>query len=322
MTPLFIIIFLVLFGTVLAAFSVGFKFLESSRGKTVAAVLKDPSAAGVEDNLPNILSERPRGAPVGGVIGRFSFAEPLQTKINQAGLTISVPGLIAVMLLLALGGILVGSVFPFLIFRWLTIPVMAFVLGTLPLIYVAIKRRKRFAEFEEQFPEALDFLARSMRAGHAFSISLEMLGQESPDPVGHEFRTLFHELNLGSPVDVAMKNLVTRVPLVDTRFFVSSVMLQRQTGGNLSEILTRLAYVIRERFKLKGQVRAASAHGRITAGILTVLPIATLLGLYVVAPGYLQSMAHDPDGKWLIVGAFVGQGLGYYTMKRIINIKV
>ena len=113
-----------------------------------------------------------------------------------------------------------------------------------------------------------------MRAGHAFSISLEMLGEEMADPLGQEFRTLFNEQNLGAPIDIALRNFTTRVPLLDVRFFTSSVLLQKQTGGNLSEILSRLAYVIRERFRLKGQVKAASAHGRLTATILTLLPIA------------------------------------------------
>ncbi len=135
--------------------------------------------------------------------------------------------------------------------------------------YVRQKRTKRLDKLEEQFPEALDFLARSMRAGHAFSISLEMVGEEMADPLGQEFRALFNEQNLGAPLDIALRNFTERVPLLDCRFFTSSVLLQKQTGGNLSEILSRLAYVIRERFRLKGQVKAASAHGRLTATILT-----------------------------------------------------
>ena len=148
------------------------------------------------------------------------------------------------------------------------------------------------------------------------------MGQELPDPLGQEFRTLFNEQNLGAPIDVALRNFSTRVPLLDVRFFTSSVLLQKQTGGNLSEILSRLAYVIRERFRLKGQVRAASAHGRLTATILTLLPVGTMLCMLVVAPGYLQSMAEDPDGKWLIGGAIVAQVLGNFFIKKIINIKV
>jgi tight adherence protein B len=184
------------------------------------------------------------------------------------------------------------------------------------------KRKKRMAKFEEQFPEALDFLARSMRAGHAFSISLAMCGDEMADPMGQEIRTLSHEVNLGGSMESSLKNLCDRVPLVDIRFFASSVLLQKQTGGNLSEILNRLSYVIRERFRLKGQVRAVSSHGRLTAGILTALPVVTMLALLVVAPEYLQTMFQDPDGKKIIAGAVVAQIVGKLVINKIIDIKV
>jgi tight adherence protein B len=192
----------------------------------------------------------------------------------------------------------------------------------LPYLFVRRKRKKRLAALEEQFPDALDFLARSMRAGHAFSISMDMLGQELEDPLGQEFRGLFNEQNLGAPLDIALHNFAVRVPLLDARFFTTSVLLQKQTGGNLSEILTRLAYIIRERFRLKGQVRAASSHGRLTATILTVLPIATTVCMLLVAHGYLEGMAADPDGKKLIGGAIVAQVLGRFFITRIIDIKV
>jgi tight adherence protein B len=192
----------------------------------------------------------------------------------------------------------------------------------MPYLYVGHKRKKRLDTLEEQFPEALDFLARSMRAGHAFTISMEMLGEEIEDPLGQEFRALFNEQNLGAPLDVALRNFADRVPLLDARFFTSSVLLQKQTGGNLSEILARLAYVIRERFRLRGQVKAASSHGRLTATILAILPIATLAGLMCVAPSYIQSMAQDPDGKWLIAGSVIAQIVGNLVIKKIINIKV
>jgi tight adherence protein B len=194
--------------------------------------------------------------------------------------------------------------------------------GILPYVFVRKKRTKRLDMLEEQFPESLDFLARSMRAGHAFSISLEMVGEELPDPLGQEFRTLFNEQNLGAPLDIALRNFTNRVPLLDCRFFTSSVLLQKQTGGNLSEILSRLAYVIRERFRLKGQVKAASAHGRMTATILTLLPVGTMLALLAVAPGYLQGMAADPDGQKMIGGAVFAQLLGKFFINKIIKIKV
>ena len=149
-----------------------------------------------------------------------------------------------------------------------------------------------------------------------------MLGDDLADPLGQEFRTLFNEQNLGAPIDLALRNFTERVPLLDARFFTSSVLLQKQTGGNLSEILTRLAWVIRERFRLKGQVKAASAHGRLTATILTLLPVGTMLALLLVAPGYLQTMAEEKEGRMMIGGAIVAQILGNFFIKKIINIKV
>jgi tight adherence protein B len=196
------------------------------------------------------------------------------------------------------------------------------VFGFLPYFYVRKKRRKRLDTLEEQLPESLDFLSRSMRAGHAFTITLQMVGEEMADPLGQEFRTLFNEQNLGASLEGALRNFAERVPLLDVRFFTSSVLLQRQTGGNLAEILTRLAYVIRERFRLKGQVRAASAHGRLTATILVMLPICTVLGLLLVAPGYMQGMAADPLGRWLIGSAIFLQLIGNFFIRKIINIKV
>src|SRR5580704_12223928 len=153
------------------------------------------------------------------------------------------------------------------------------------MMYVCKKRGEQLDEMESQLPDALDFLARSMRAGHAFTISLEMAGDEIAEPLGQEFRALFNEQNLGAPLERSLTNFCKRVPLSDIRFFSSAVLLQRQTGGNLGEVLGRLSHIIRERFRLKGQVRATSAHGKLTATILTVLPIATLGGLLVVSPG-------------------------------------
>ena len=221
-----------------------------------------------------------------------------------------------------MAGALLGARLNLLMFRGPSSAATALVAALLPYVYVTVVRKKRLASFEEQFPEALDFLARAMRAGHAFSIALEMLSEESPQPLGQEFRKVFNEHNLGLPIETALQNLSSRVPLLDVSFFVSSVLLQRETGGNLSEILNKLALIIRERFKLKGAVRAASAHGRITGTILTLMPIVLMFGLLVVAPGYLQGMAKDPDGRVLIAICIVAIILGHFLIKKIVNIKV
>ncbi|SRR5579883_624270 len=322
--PLAVIVsFIVLFALVLFAVSVGLKFFDARRKKQVVDMLQ--TAAG--ENVPGIttlLKEIEPDKPTGlkALVRSLEFTRHAQEMLQQAGMTWSSNRLLAMMALLTVPGFALGIVWPVLLTGPVTGVVLAVIFAALPYLFVRHKRKSRLDKMEEQLPEALDFLARSMRAGHAFSISLEMVGEEISDPLGQEFRTLFNEQNLGAPLDIAMRNFAMRVPLLDVRFFTSSVLLQKQTGGNLSEILSRLAYVIRERFRLKGQVKAASAHGRLTATILTLLPVFTMLGLLVVAPGYLQGMANDSDGKWLIGGAIVAQVLGNFFIKKIINIKV
>jgi len=149
-----------------------------------------------------------------------------------------------------------------------------------------------------------------------------MVGQEMQDPLGHEFRSLFNEQNLGASLDRSFGNFALRVPLPDIRFFSSAVLLQRQTGGNLSEILNRLSHIIRERFRLKGQVKAASAHGRLTATILTLLPIATLGGLMLTSPSYLDPLLNDDTGRKIIAGGILAQIIGNFFIRKIIRIKV
>jgi tight adherence protein B len=314
-----IVAFIVVFALIMIAVSVGLKFFDARRKRQVADMLQTASGepvVTVANLLKEIESEKPTGLKA--IVGSLHFSKHAQEMIQQAGLNWTSTRLISAMGLMTIPGAGLG----FMLGGPSGTVLGALIFAALPYIFVRKKRSKRLDQLEEQFPEALDFLARSMRAGHAFSISLEMVGEELPDPLGLEFRTLFNEQNLGAPLDIALRNFTNRVPLLDCRFFTSSVMLQKQTGGNLSEILSRLAYVIRERFRLKGQVKAASAHGRMTATILTLLPIATMLGLLAVAPGYLQGMAADPDGKKMIAAAVIAQILGNFFIKKIIKIKV
>jgi tight adherence protein B len=322
--PLAVIVsFVVVFALMLLAVSLGLKYFDARRKKQVVDMLHTASGEPVV-SVSNLLKEIENDKPTGlkRMVSSLQFSKHAAEQIQQAGLNWSASRLMTAMGLMMIPGFCFGLMFPFLFNAVTTAVAMALLFGSLPYVVVRQKRSKRLNTLEEQFPESLDFLARSMRAGHAFSISLEMLGEEMADPLGQEFRALFNEQNLGAPLESALRNFSTRVPLLDVRFFTSSVLLQKQTGGNLSEILARLAYVIRERFRLKGQVKAASAHGRLTATILTLLPVATMLALLVVAPGYLQGMANDSDGKWLIGGAIVAQVLGNYFIKKIINIKV
>ena len=315
--------FVVIFALILISVSVGFKYFDTRRKKQMVGMLQTASGEPVV-TITNLLKEvdGEKGTPLQQMLSSLHFAHHAQSLIQQAGLNWTASRLIVAMVVMAVLGLILGIMFPFAGSAAMTGVVGAMVLGSLPYMYVRRKRKKRMEQMEEQLPEALDFLSRSMRAGHAFTISLEMVGEELADPLGQEFRALFNEQNLGAPLDIALGNFGARVPLLDIRFFISSVLLQKQTGGNLSEVLTRLSYIIRERFRLKGQVKAASAHGRLTATILSVLPIATMLGLLLVAPGYLQGMAQDSDGIYLIGGAIVAQVLGNICIRKIIRIKV
>lgn len=320
--PVSLPLFLVLFTFVLLSIAFGLKFYEWSRKREMSAMLRTVSAdpAGGSTNLlREIAAKRPH---LEMWLQHLALLEKIKKLIQQAGVNWTPGGLLLMMASSAGGAMLVSLTMPAL-FAWPgTSAAAAVFLGSLPYLYLRSKRTRRLADFEEQFPEALDFLARSMRAGHAFTISLRMASEDMPDPLGLEFRTLFNEQNLGAPLDRALYNLTDRIPLLDVRFFVSAVILQKQTGGNLGEILTRLGVVIRERFRLKGQVKAASAHGRVTALVLTILPAATAILMLLAAPTYLKSMLDDPDGKKLIAGSIVGQIVGQLVIRKIIRIKV
>ena len=194
--------------------------------------------------------------------------------------------------------------------------------GSGPFIYAYFKRRTRLRRFEEIFPDALEFVSRSMRAGHAFSVSLEMIHREFQEPVSSEFRRTFEEHNLGLPIEFALQKLAQRVPSLDVHFFVSAVLLQKRTGGNLAEILDKLAYVIRERFKLRGRIRAVSAHGRMTATALSCIPIAVAVLMFYTNPEYVKFFFTDDVGNMMLGGAVFLQVVGYIIMKKIVNIEV
>jgi tight adherence protein B len=324
MSPLLmLIVFPILFAVILMAIGLAFRFFESERKKQVAGMLNSVTGEALQETQSALLVDRTLDEnPFETLLNRTSIPPRAGRIIQQAAIGWTVGGLVGMTMILGVAGGILGLVLHPLGFVLVNFLAPAVLFGSLPYLYLRFKRNQRLAEIESQLPEALDFLARSMRAGHAFSVSLELLGTESPDPLGQEFRVLFNEQNLGAPLQTAMTNLIDRVPLLDMRLFVSSVMLQKQTGGNLSEILIRLAYIIRERFRLRGQVKAASAHGRMTAVVLMLLPAVLMVALLIIAPGYLQGMANDPDGKWMIIGAIAAQILGYFVMKKITNIKV
>jgi len=191
-----------------------------------------------------------------------------------------------------------------------------------PYAYASHMRARRFQRFEEKFPEAIDTLARAVRAGHAFTTALEMIANEVSEPVAGEFRQLYEEQKFGLPVRDALINLAERIPLVDVKFFVTAVMLQRETGGNLAEILDNLSYVIRERFKILRQVRVHTAQGRLTMVLLMALPPTIVVIMLTINPGFIRPLFTDPLGHALIVAGITLQTLGYFFIRRIIRIQV
>jgi tight adherence protein B len=254
------------------------------------------------------------------VVEKFGIGPKIGIMLEQAGLNWQPARFVHLTLVAFAAGFAAG---------WILLPsakFMAVVAGAAvgfgPFVYVYFKRKSRLRRFEELFPDALEFVSRSMRAGHAFSVSLEMIHREFQEPVSGEFRRTFEEHNLGLPIEIALQKLAKRIPSLDVHFFVSAVLLQKRTGGNLAEILDKLAYVIRERFKLRGRIRAVSAHGRMTATALSCIPIAVAVLMFYTNPDYVKFFFTDDTGQIMMGCAIVLQLIGYGVMKKIVNIEV
>ncbi len=249
----------------------------------------------------------------------FRWTNRMYLLLEKAGIQRPLGLFILVSILLVAGTFLIGL--------WITphkiiiIP-MAIFLGILPFFYIYSKKNRRMKKFEAQLPDAMDLIARSLKAGHAFSSGLKMVGDEFKDPVGTEFNKTVNEINLGVGVIAALKNLLNRVDCPDLNFFVVSVILQRETGGNLAEILESLSHLIRERFKLQGRIRVLSAEGRLSAIILTALPFFVAFLLALFNPVYIRTLITDTIGNIMIGLALLLIILGYLTMRRMIKIEV
>jgi tight adherence protein B len=320
MIALVVITFLVVLAAVMLSVSSGLRYFESKRKKQLVSVLRTVSEAGQEhvDLLMDVDAMNSNSQAA----GHKAVSDKLGVLLSESGLNWDTKKLLT-MTIGAFGvGCAIGSLIPFEVSIFIRCFAVGSALAYVPLMLVKKKRTKRLDGMEAQLPDALDFLARSMRAGHAFTISLEMVGEEIADPLGQEFRALFNEQNMGGSLDRSFANFSKRVPLADVRFFASAVLLQRQTGGNLGEVLGRLSHIIRERFRLKGQIKAVSAHGRLTATILTILPIATLVGLIIVSPQYLSPLLHDPMGRKLVMMGIACLVLGNVFIRKIVRIRV
>jgi tight adherence protein B len=256
---------------------------------------------------------------IDNLLRRSNAISNLQTMLSQATLDYRAGNFLLVCVISAavMGG-LVAYASGNVLFGWAGVALGALI----PYSYVTYRRGKRFQKFEERFPEAIDTLARAVRAGHAFTTALELIANEVAEPIAGEFRKLFEEQKFGLPVRDALINLTERIPLVDVKFFVTAVMLQRETGGNLAEILDNLSYVIRERFKIQRQVRVYTAQGRLTMLLLMGLPPLIVLTMLSMNPGFVRPLFADPIGHILIVVGITLQTIGYFVIRRIIAIHV
>jgi tight adherence protein B len=250
---------------------------------------------------------------------QMPLAARLHIFIEQAGMQITV----AMVLLISLASAFFVLVLGLLLF----VPALLAILlavgaGSIPFFVISVKRQRRFSKFAEIFPDAIDMLARAVRAGHAFTTGLEMMSREMPEPLAGEFRTTYEQQNFGMPIREALHNLSVRMPLPDVRFFVSALQIQRESGGNLAEILTNLAQVIRERFKILRQVRVFTAQGRMTLYILMALAPGFGLIIFFANPKYLAPLWTDPLGRRWLVYAAILQVIGLMLTRKIIRIKI
>jgi len=287
--------------------------------RAVRARLKVQRKQNLRDTL---VKARERMSGIGSLdatLARTGTAlEPLSDLLTRSGLKMTVGTLLLASIFSALVAMAVVSRF---VPSGLAMLGAGVVAAFIPFWIVKRIAAKRLATFEEQFPEAVDLMARALRAGHALPTALQMVSDEIPEPVGGEFRLLFDQQNFGMSLPDALKAFGARIPLIDARFFVTAVLTQREMGGNLSEVLDKLSAVIRDRFKVKRQVRAVSAHGRITGAVLIALPPVTAGVLFIISPEHMRLLTNDPMGVQMIVAGVALQTIGIFWIRRVLNVE-
>lgn len=242
----------------------------------------------------------------------------LRRTIEQAGVAVSAGNVVACALAAAAASFVAVS----LVFDAIVAPAAAaFAAAAIPVLHIHRRRAKRLARFEEQLPDALTMMARALQAGHPFNETIKMIGEEMTDPIGSEFRQVFNDINYGSSSKAAFMSLLTRVPSMSVNTLVIAILIQSESGGRLSEIVTKIAAVIRGRFKLSRKVRSLSAEGRLSAWILILLPFVLALVISVTTPSYLPSMLEEPAGRKMVGTSFVLIVLGIVWMRSIIRFK-
>jgi tight adherence protein B len=273
------------------------------------------------EDLPDVLkNELLSDVPaLNRILANLNVAVQVDKRLKQADMEMKVSTFILLSCLLFGLALLAGALlhWPFLI----AVLFGAF-LFVVPTIVVNTKKNLRMKKFIMYFPEALEMFARSLRAGHSFTGAIQLVGQEMPDPIGPEFQKVFDEQNLGIPLRHALIGMTIRIDLLDVKFFVTAILIQRETGGNLAEIIDKIGHVIRERFRIQGQLKIHTAQARLTGMVLAFLPVAMAFILFLMSPGYMKPLWEDPVGRSLIAAAVVMQIAGMLVIRKIIRIKI
>jgi len=319
-----LIAFVVFVVVAVAAFGLGSIFDQrNARARLIkerlASERKAPELA-AEEELALLRDEQLSQIPIlDNLLRRSARVSEIQKMLEQGGMGTRAGNFLGVSAVTGVACTFLAYIFS----RRVEIAWLGMLLGfVLPYAYASYRRNKRFEKFEELFPEAIDTLARAVRAGHAFTTALEMITDEVAEPVAGEFRQLYEEQKFGMPVRDALLNLTERMPLVDVKFFVTAVMLQRETGGNLAEILDNLSYVIRERFKIQRQVRVYTAQGRLTMALLMGMPPIIVTVMLILNKDFIRPLFADPIGHMLLVAGISLQTVGYFVIRKIIRIQV
>lgn len=319
-----LIAFLIFSGAMFLAAYYVFAVPQQQAASTLSARLREIRArtgTGRSRTSSDLILEQKQGSFA--FLGEFfSWIGPirrLQESIAQANLTYRAGDVLAVSV------ILTGGVFGFMALFGVATPVVrgiaALAVGILPIAFVVHKRNQRLTKFEENFPDAIDLFNRSMRAGHNIHSGLETLASETSDPIRMEFKKVVEELALGSQLETALHNLGARIPIIDLKFFITGLILQRQTGANMVAVLENLSVLVRERLNLAAKMRSATTQQRFSAGLLCLLPIVVGFGFWIVKPEYIRLLYTDETGSRALTYAVVSEIIGILIIRKISNLK-
>jgi tight adherence protein B len=313
-----ILVFLTTFLAAGLAVLIGWFALQRMSAEAVAERLSD----NLLDESPRILKDDSLSTISiwARLLQRSDFIKVMRRHLAQAGLNWSVGRVTLVMLLSASVALAIAMRFD--VIPGLVAMLIACAVGILPYLYILRRRAKRFVKFEENFPDALDSLARALRAGHPFAAAMEIVAEESEQPVAAEMRKAAADGNFGTSWDQALANLAERIPLLEVNMFISAVQMQTRTGGKLNEVLAGVAENMRESIALKGEVRALAAHGKLTGLVLTILPIIIAIVMTLVNPTFMAVLFYHPYGKYLIVAAASCLVLAHFIIRKIVDIKI